>query len=67
MSEIKLPEPEIFVIEHFGHGYSETHIGFTADQMKAAILEERESCAEVCAHPYFGDVGKECAEAIRSQ
>lgn len=77
MTEIKLPEPEIFVIEHFGYGYRETHIGFTADQMKAAILEERERCAKLCESKRFNLMGifyegydqaiEECADAIRSQ
>lgn len=77
MSEIKLPEPNL-------SGYrldaTEWAVGYTADQMKAAILEERERCAKIAEemrptggrawdekqNACFSALG-DCASAIRSQ
>lgn len=71
MSEIKLPEPEINTANHAGLRI----VGYTADQMRAAILEERERCAKLCESGirldewWFGldKARKHFAEKIRSQ
>lgn len=47
MSEIKLPEPEINTKGTDGWLWWPIS-GYTADQMRAAILEERERCAKIC-------------------
>lgn len=69
---IPLPEPAGIIVVG-----TQALRAFTADQMRAAILAEREGCAKVCdvmAHNYAGSAAKGytasdiiamCAAAIR--
>ena len=34
---------------------------------KLVAAKEREACAKLVEHPFFGDQGKECADAIRAR
>lgn len=85
MSEIKLPAGlpitgklgEVISINHAPSILRKGDELFTADQMKAAILEERERCAKICDFEFWratqrdgsaaGVAAGNCAEAIRSQ
>lgn len=60
MSEIKLPEPDIEAYETDGWDYYRV-TGYTADQMRSAILEERERCAKI-AEKQLPPTEEECPQ-----
>jgi hypothetical protein len=71
---IELPEPTGWV-RACDVGDRETAMRYaiyTADQVRAAVLVERERCAKLCESRYMGDNTREdmearnCAAAIRS-
>lgn len=72
MSEIKLPEPAINNMGTDGWSWWPVE-GYTADQMRAAILEERERCAKICENGVRGwnddrdEAMEDCAAAIRGK